>query len=223
MKLRSIALAGLLGTGMLMTTGCDLLDEVEEALKSNVIYTTNGTTSTVTFSVTEGADEAVLPMEFAAYPLLGEDNYEVTYNGAASKSFPAGDIHHYVATDCNADGYLAHTASATKVHVVNLTDTAYESGAVQIKQVDGTVVNAAAAAPACSITAITAFDTITLENGMSVSQDGGVTWKVIDDIDQEYIDIANKVKFDLVSNITETTAVPMVGYEELIDAGLDAK
>jgi len=218
MKLRSIALAGLLGTGLLMSSGCSLEDTLQDILKTNVVYTTNGTTVSGTFSATNATDQVVASNSFTVFPLAGDDTTTVTFNGASDASFAYGNIHHYIATTCNANGYLAHTADATKMHIVNLTGNTYDANKIIIKQADGTTLTSSAAYNPCTIGAASDFNNIVIENGMSFSTDGGGSYTNISDIDSDYLAIANNIKFDMVIFADSTgVLVPMAGYDDLLN------
>jgi len=220
MKLRSIALAGLLGVGLLTTTGCFDEDDVIEALKLNVIYTTNGTASPVLFKVNSD-EETVDAKEFFGFTMGGSNSYSVSYNGSSETSLTHGGIYNYVATTCHADGYLSHQANATKAHVVNLTGGPLNANAIVVRP-KGTTgssdVTSSEIAGNCAITGISAFNNVVIENDMNVSTDGGSTWTTITGIDADYIAIANNLKFDIVVfGTNDITLVPMAGYDELLD------
>lgn len=241
MKLRSIALAGLLSSGVLMTSGCgtgDLTGFVGDVLQQNVVYTVNGTGGPVTFSVTGAADTLVEDQNFTANLLTGYDNYSVTYSpngGIDPKTFPAGSTYMYTATTCDALGYLQHEIKANKVTFVNTAIYALAPADLQIviTQTDGTQHTVTETIGACGITSALSLDGVVLENDMNitVNADGlpPIT-ETITGLDPELLAIGNNLKVDIV--IFEKTilglpaagftVVPMAGYDDLAAIGVGA-
>ena len=221
MKLRSIALAGLLGAGLLMTSGCtedDVIDAIKDALHVNVVYAVNGIAgTTVTFSATDQTDVPVVYKSFTAFPLAGQSSYTVSYNGGSAATINSDGIHLYVATSCNANGYLQSSEDANRVQVVNLTTAPLVGSNIVVQTSQGTVSGSTSVNP-CTVGSISDFNNIVIENDMNISLDGGTTYTSITGIDANYLAIANNVKFDIVvfedNNIS---LVPMAGYDDLLN------
>ena len=134
MKLRSIALAGLLGAGMLMTSGCtedDVKDAINDIAKPNAIYVVNGfQTGDITAFVGSESD-VVAAAEMAVYPTAGEDTTSVYYerNGGQSgaEDFAYGNAHMFLAAECDS------TPSSLEF----LTDSSTGEGTVEVFNVSG--------------------------------------------------------------------------------------
>jgi len=133
MKLRSIALAGLLGGGLLMTSGCgsdDVVDAINDLVKPNVVYVVNGFSSDITAHADTDAS-TLQPNDMKPFALTGDGNtdvyYEVGANSSEHSSLPYGNAHLYVATPtCNAVnglGKITDVSTGTGiVELVNATD-----------------------------------------------------------------------------------------------------
>jgi len=109
MKLRSIALASLLGAGLLMSTGCtedDVKDAVNDLVKPNAVYVVN---AHGTDAITAHADSESKPVangDMEIFALAGQGNTDVYYtvgsNDSEHTSLAYGNAHLYVASDiCN--------------------------------------------------------------------------------------------------------------------------
>ena len=230
MKLRSIALSGLLGAGLLMTSGCSE-DIIEDILKANVIYTVNGTVSDVTFTVTGDTDAFVASKEYAPHLLTGHSDYAVSYTpntGLVPISFPHGSVYMYAAANCTlaASGYLQHEVNANKVNFVNLSETNLPGGTglIVITQADGTEHTVTEDIGLCSINGAASLNGVVLENDMNISIDGGsTTLYTVTGMDPDLIALGDKLKIDVVLFEDGTmNIVPMVGYDDLLTIGVGA-
>ena len=137
MKLRSIALAGLLGSGLLMTTGCgtdDIVDLVNDLVKANVIHVANAN-SGVNFTV-DGVDEVVSQDSSQMFVVNGKDSYTVS-NGVNNSpaDFPKDSAHLYAL--CENGGVITDTATGDvrQIDVINLSGTAIDAGAGETLEV----------------------------------------------------------------------------------------
>ena len=227
MKLRSIALAGLLGTGLLMTSGCgtdDVTDLVGDLIKQNVVYTLNGTSGPVTFTVTGDTDTEVLSQEYAPHVLTGSSTYDVSYSGGPNVSFPDGSVYLYAATTCStASGALSHEVNANKVNIVNLSETDIVPGvdtSIVVTQVNGTTHSITETVGKCSVAGVPSLNSVVLENDMNITVTSNgivLTNYTVTGIDPDLIALGNTVKVDVVLfNDNTVTAVPMAGYDDLI-------
>jgi len=132
MKLRSIVLAGLLGTSLLTMSGCntdDVIDAINDALGTNVVTIANGKIVTESFQI-EGElnnnNQDVDSMKTKMFVLNGSDDYDVQVTGDDSTkvNFPKDGAYLYAV--CNNGGILTDSATggARNIEVVNLSDTA---------------------------------------------------------------------------------------------------
>ena len=229
MKLRSIVLAGFLGAGLLMTSGCS--DILEDILEVNVVYTVNGTGASVVFSVTGDTDTDVLDKEYAPHLLTGHSNYDVSYvpnGGVAIVSYPAGSVYMYAATTCTGTGYLEHEVNANKVNFANLhptLDIPGSSANIVITQADGITTHAMTDdIGSCSINGAPSLGGIVFENNMTISLDGGTTTAyTVTGIDPDLVALGDRLKVDIVLfDDGSMTVVPMAGYDELVSIGAGA-
>ena len=235
MKLRSIAMSGLLGAGLLMMSGCsaeDVADLVGDVLNQNVIYTVNGTDISVTFSVTGATDTEVADRNFTAHLLTGHDNYDVIYTpsgGVDPKSFPAGSVYMYTATTCDALGYLQHEVNANKVNFVNLSanEISTSNTRIVVTQADGVTEHTLDEnLSGCQVTAAPSLDGMVLENDMNIKiTNGPVTLfdYTVTGLDPDLVAIQDRIKVELIIFDDMTmTIVPMVGYDDLVAIGTGA-
>ena len=131
MKLRSIVLAGLLGTSLLTMSGCntdDVIDAINDALGTNVVTIANGKIVTESFDVEGyiGNDSDVDSMKSQMFVLNGSDDYDVQVRGDDSTkvNFPKDGAYLYAV--CNNGGILTDSATGgtRNIEVVNLSNTA---------------------------------------------------------------------------------------------------
>ncbi len=121
MKLRSIALAGLLGAGFLMTSGCKEDDIIPRVASVNVVNATVGDLSVTVDSSTKTVHSQG---EFVPFPIVStDDSINVSFNGGSTTSV-ANDAIHVVGinTACNGE-YVKDTLDANKLRVMNLSAT----------------------------------------------------------------------------------------------------
>lgn len=133
MKLRSIALAGLLGGALLMTSGCssdDVLDAVNDVLKVNVIHVANANDG-VNFTV-DGTDEVVSKDSSKMFIVEGKDSYTVSNGVNNSPEDFAKDSAHLYAL-CNNGSVLTDTATGgvREIEVLNLSAAPINAGVDQ--------------------------------------------------------------------------------------------
>jgi len=155
MKLRSIALAGLLGAGLIMTSGCtedDVKDAITDITKANVVYAVNGYTDSTDITV-GGTVYPVTAYNLEAVPLTGDAQTAVSYtknsNTSDESHFDYGNAHMYIATDnsnCSQAGslfYVRDSSTGTgKVEVFNLTLSDYDATQETVKvHINGGTVN----------------------------------------------------------------------------------
>ena len=175
MKLRSIALAGLLGAGMLMTSGCtedDIKDAINDLLKPNVVYVVNVYGAEITAHADSDSD-TVANKKMKVFALSDEGDttdvyYEVGNNSSAHSALAYGNAHLYVASSsCNLTngmGFVTDVSTgAGIVELVNATNaplTADSTNTVTVHVTNGT----------------TTTDTdLTLQNGTTVAACGKAT------------------------------------------------
>ena len=230
MKLRSIALAGLLGTGLIMTSGCgvdDVEEFIQEAVKTAYITVANGQTSQ-NFNI---GSIGTVPVgeyltDFTAN--LTQDSYIVSHGDPAEDavSFPKGGGHLYglcaaphATTSANV---VADSNDGTRFKIVNLGVT--DSTAVVITLTTGDQdVTATVSADVCTKQAIPEFDAvdITKVTAVSIDADGaGSTPAITIDVPtyepevQTVIDqLGDRAEFDLIVfdlSAGKGTIVPIV-------------
>lgn len=234
MKLRSIALSGLLGAGLLMTSGCgtdDVTDLVGDLLQQNVVYTVNGTGGDVTFTVGTESN-LVVDKAYNADLLTGSDSYAVSYTpngGLTPVSFNEGSTYIYAATTCTGAGQLNHEVNANKVNIVNLSTeiTPGEVTSIVITQADGiTTHDVTEIVGGCAVTGVPSLNGVVIENEMNIKVT--VNGEVIQDytvteIDPDLIALGNTLKVDVIIFDDNTlSAIPIAGYDDLVAVGTQA-
>ena len=232
MKLRSIALAGLLGAGLLMTSGCnedDVLDAVGDLLQQNVVYTVNGTGGDVTFTV--GSESTlVADKAFNADLLTGSDSYAVSYtpnNGLIPVSFDEGSTYIYAATTCTSAGQLNHEVNTNKVNIINLSNTEIVPGdttTILITQADGTTQHEISeTVTGCSVIGTPSLNNVVIEDGMNIKVivNNALTQEyTVTGIDPDLIALGNTLKVDIIIFEDNTLGVvPMATYDDLVVVG----
>ncbi len=150
MKLRTIALAGLLGAGLLMTAGCNETDVVKaagDAAKFNVVNVVNGYNDTIIAHADDDKETLKVGKQHA-FALKGKSEnavyYEVGNNQSKETKFKYGSSYLYVASDkCNLDDGFGsikdETTGKGEVRVINATNDQYTVNATNsvIVIVDG--------------------------------------------------------------------------------------
>ncbi len=135
MKLRSIALAGLLGSALLMTSGCskdDVIDAINNALKTNVIYIANANVVdgfTVEGSLDSVEAKTVAKNSSKIFVVEGQDSYTVNNDAKhAPKEFVKDSAHLYAL--CANDSVLTDTATteARQIEILNLSNDPISAG-----------------------------------------------------------------------------------------------
>lgn len=112
MRLRSIILAGLLGTGALMTGGCgtnDVTTLISSALNTNVINLANARTTQVDFTI-DGESNLVDGLTSKMAVVSGSDNYVVNNTAVDSSSTFAADSA-YLHGLCVSDNVITDSAT----------------------------------------------------------------------------------------------------------------
>ena len=205
MKLRSIALVGLLGAGLLMTSGCgedDVIDAVNDALKANVIHVANANSS-VDFTV-DGVAEVVDQNSSQMFVVEGKDSYDVSYGVNTSQvSFPKDSAHLYALCASGLVIIDSATGSPRQIDIINLSGTDITNGGsvtVILKRSGLTDVTATVTqSDACSKQALTFSDSFALSEITGVEVNGLAY--VIPPYDQDVEDVLtdlNSVDFDIV-------------------------
>ena len=223
MKLRSIALAGLLGASLVMTSGCDK-DDVDDFLSANVIYTVNGINSQVTFSVTSDGTSSSSYKKVVPHVLAGERIYTVSYNnGTGTHEFAHGSVYTYTSTnDCGTTKYLAHEVDAERVNIINLGTPLNSSDSyVEVFDSQGnSIAKSTESIGKCTVGAVASLKSIKVENDMTINVTiNGVvtdTYKLTD-LNSKLLSLANSIKVDIVLLADgSATLVALAGYDELI-------
>jgi len=130
MKLRSIVLAGLIGTSLLTMSGCNVEDTINDLIKPNAIYIVNGYGSEIT-AYANNESHSILNKKFRMFSTDSGDTdvyYKVGNNASSHKSLAYGNAHLYVASsECNLQNGLGFVTDVSTgqgvVEVVNATNT----------------------------------------------------------------------------------------------------
>lgn len=211
MKLRSIALAGLLVTGIVVMSGCSE-DDVKELLGINTsaVYAVNDLGSAV--DVTVGGDTQQVESQGLAkvFPTTSTDSkVVVSYSsGTGSVSLNNDGIHVYAATSCtgSTDGRLVDTYNGQKIRVMNLTDAPIVKTDIELVH-NEVVVPLPDDAAACAVTLANVTDTT---GDWNVTVNGGETYSVT---------LPANIGFEVVVYSTTPnsgTVVPLVGFDDLL-------
>ena len=244
MKLRTIALAALLGTGLLMTTGCnedDVTNAIADALKVTSINVANGTTKDVTFTIEgelDANDQVVSGQKSKMFTTEGQDTYRVTNSHSGNAEEFKKDTGHLYALCANGK-VLTDTATgdARKIEVFNLSEKGLGDStvAVEITLYGTTDKLLAAAKPskgyvgACEKAALSFDKTFNLVDikkiGFSINgADFNVSVPDYDKDVQEKLGKLNDVDFDIVvfdlnatDNKKKGTIVPLATPKQLVD------
>ena len=225
MKLRSIALAGLLGASLLMTSGCDK-DDVEKALNDifNTSYITiaNGIGNPPDFTVSGSIGSVSVNSEKIGFvAAINDESYDVYVTGesATKKTFvkDGGYLYGYCT---NATGKITDVvddvSDGVRFGIVNLSQTHYIGKDIEITLRNGNKISATVTVSTCDLTTVAAFNDISIKDIQSVSlgvnslnvPDFNTLDPKIQDAINEYGDTA---EFDLVIfSSTSAALAPLV-------------
>jgi len=221
MKLRSIALAGLLGSGLLMTSGCGT-DDIEAAINSilNTSYITIANADATQEFIVEGSvssDTTVNVNSTKFFGVINHDNYTVsTAGGGISHTFPKDGGYLFGlcsdGTQAVSDGSDTH-----RINVVNLDSAhAITSQTIEFGFDNGDAnLSATISVGTCNKVAVPAFDNIDTGAVDAIRIDGKlITMPTFDSDLEDAIDaLVGEAEFDLVVfDVTNNigTAVPIV-------------
>ena len=236
MKLRTIALAGLLGTGLLMTSGCnedDITDAIADALKVNVINVANGATKEVEFNIEGELDsnkQLVSAQKSKMFLVDGQDSYKVNNTAVDAEHSFAKDSAHLYALCANDKGVMVDSATGgdRQIDVFNLSTNTIGSSTdpLTVTLYDSSKKVLAIATPTGSLgdcnKASLKFDkAFTLASIKTVGiNDTNITVPDYDKDVQEKIDSLNDVDFDIVifdgaKNNAKGTIVPLATAKQI--------
>jgi len=242
MKLRSIALAGLLGTGLLMTSGCgtdDVVDAINDIAKPNAVYVVNGfQTGDITAYVGSDTDP-VSAAELMVYPTTGQNSTAVYYerNGGQSSThdFAYGNAHMFLAAECDGSTstleYLSDSATGNgTVEVFNVTgadhDISTDANKVFVIVDNNGVVNTIELTPPSSglvnncqsVTASQTLGDLGIVQGSKVQVKIGVNGTAYPSTAYEVTDnVPTDVDVDIVVvSDTQAVFVPLIKWDDLI-------
>jgi len=232
MKLRTIALASLLGAGLLMTSGCgDVEDAIADALKVNVVHLANGATNEVEFTIA-GDKELVAAQKSKMFILTGENSYIVNNTAVdAERDLPKDSAHLY-ALCADDKGVMSDSATGgtRQIDVFNLstkvigstseplTITLYNG---QNQELATTTVGTAKSLGNCGKVSVKFDKTFNLVDVKKVKvNEANLTVPEYDDDVKAKIDSLNEVDFDIVifdANVSHPkgTIVPLATATEL--------
>ena len=216
--MKHLILAGFIGIGgAFFMSGCSIEDVVEDAVKPHNINIVNGTGGTINVTTDVGTNIYVAAHNLIAKSITttGHDSITVRYDGGHDMKFGYNEgAYLYAATNCNAQGYLYDSTNGNRVHVVNLTARTF-TDSIYIVDADGKSFTITDDAAACSVTNTNQGNKIKVGNGMKVKIGNG-SWETINGVSSDIVNIANKVKVDIVVYTTSSgTVVPMARYSDL--------
>ncbi len=143
MKLRSIVLAGLLGSTLLMMSGCGS-DDIKDFLKVNVIHVANAN-STPGFTIEgnlKGEDQDVAQNKSKMFIVEGEDSYTVNNDAKdAPKDFKKDSAHLYALCENGTVITDSATGGEREIEILNLSSTpinALDGQTMAVKVYNGT-------------------------------------------------------------------------------------
>jgi len=233
MKLRSIVLAGLIGTSLLTMSGCNVDDVIDDLVQPNAVYAVNG----YGVPITVYADNESGLVNYKAtrvFSLTDSDYTDVYYkvgnNESTHASLPYGNAHLYVASStCNLqNGFGSVTDVSTGrgvVSVVNATTSRLTADATHRITVhvtkNGTttdhvlILQSGTTVAGCGKSATTInIANLGIENGSYVSVTIGSTTSSSYHVD---FDIPTTVDVDIVYLGGENAvAVPLAKWDDLV-------
>ena len=233
MKLRSIVLAGLLGSTLLMMSGCgsdDVKDLVNKLAKPNVVYVVNGYGEDIVAHA-DSDTKIIDPSKLHAFALTGDDTTSVSYDFGGSTSatteFEYGNAHMLVASHCgtltNGLGQLTDFSTGTgQVEVFNVTGSSHDITTNTITIiVDGTSTElTASSSEIADCGRVVANQLI---GDLNIVKGSKVQVKIGDSL--AYPVPAYEVKVDVPSNVdisivartsTEAVFVPLIKWDDLL-------
>jgi len=208
MKLSKIVAAGLLGTSVLLFSGCsadpeqavkDLTDELLGEISAYSVILVNGTDANITFTgVSRETDTARVRVNSAG-SLAFNGAIDVSYPGGSTVTFPKGRSHVYVATDCNGHDHLNQSEDENRLKVVNLTGGDFTAGSVLIRESTTSTPVSGALYKDCEISSTDLFNDVVFTYDTEISTDGGVHYKTIRQIDDSFVNVGDEMKYCLVA------------------------
>ena len=232
MKLRTIALASLLGAGLLMTSGCnedDIKDAVKDNVKPNAVYIVNAHPE----AIQAYADQDSKDMKYKdvkTFALDGKDEttvyYKLNNNSSKKKEFKFGNAYLYVASpNCNLTnglGYVEDTSTGNGiVELVNATNNklvADNTHSITIT-VDGkkhllTLKSGTEVGACTKATSKLKISDLGIKKGSKVSVTIGTTTSKVHEVEEE---IPTSVDVDIVYlGGEDAVAVPLVKWDDLL-------
>jgi len=235
MKLRSIALAGLLGAGLIMTSGCtedDVKDAINDLLKPNVVYVVNGYGSDIT-AYADSDSELLNNKKMKVFALSDEGDTDVYYkvgnNSSAHSSLAYGNAHLYVASSaCNLTnglGFVTDVSTGTGiVELINATGaplTADSTNTVTVHVTNGTTTDTVLTLQSGTTVAACGKATSTVTIGsLGIVQGSVVSVTIGSTTSDPYTvtdDVPTSVDVDIVYlGGEDAVAVPLVKWDDLI-------
>ena len=152
MKLRSIALAGLLGAGLLMTSGCNE-DDVKDLLpKIASVNVVNGTAGNLDVTV-DGTEKPVSSYgTFTGFSSTTTDStVDISFPGNPSTAVSTGDIHVVGINTACADIYIDDKIDDKKIRVMNLSNSSITASTIEITNTNGTSITLPSDVGSCKI------------------------------------------------------------------------
>jgi len=206
MKLRSIALAGLLGTGLIMTSGCGS-DDIEAAINNllNTSYITIANAANTQDFIVEGtvsSDTTVNQDSTKFFGVVDHDDYTVsTQGGTVSDTFHK-DGGYLFGLCSNGAQSVSDSSDGHRINVVNLDSTnAITTQTIEFGFDNGDAnVSATVSVGTCNKVAVAAFDSINTGAVDAVKINGKlITMPTLDQDVEDAIDaLLGKAEFDLV-------------------------
>ena len=208
MKLSSIIASALLGSTLVMFSGCsadpdaaadNLVHDLFDEASTYSILLVNGTNAEVTFQGISQKTEV--------QKVSGNNSNSFAFSGAIDISYPNGPTIHYnkgasgmyVATTCSGTKELHDTEDANTLHVLNLTGAELSAGSVQIKEDNASALVSSAQYLDCAINTTKNFNNVTFTYKTMISIDAGSTYKTVRQIDPSFMNLGEDMKYYLVA------------------------
>ena len=207
MKLSSIIASALLGSTLVMFSGCSTdpdaaAEKVKEDLFSEIstysIILVNDTSTEVEFTG--------VSRETETQKVISKSSNSFAYSGSIDISYPSESAHTfkkssgiYVATNCNGKKALHDIETTDNLQVVNLTGAEFSAGSVRVKESNSSTEIPGDLYFDCAINTTSNFNNVTFTLDTLISTDAGAHYKTIRTIDPTFVNLGEKMKYFLIA------------------------
>ncbi len=208
MKLSSIIVSGLIGTSVLMFSGCstdpekaltDLTDQLLDEASIYSVILVNDTDGNVTFSGVSRETEYQIVQSKNSDSFAFNGAIDVSYSGGDTVTFQKGYSHIYAATHCNGHNHLSGNEDANNLQVLNLTGSDFGAGTLLVKENNDSTPISGALYGDCAITTTSTFNSVEFKYGTEISVDGGAHYKTVRQINPEFVNLGDEMKYCLIA------------------------